>query len=678
MTDEKPKTENTATGSQVGIQANEVHNSTVYQLHQDASPEEKYRVGLAYLRDGVPSEARRLIQEAKARGYDSAEVEFHWVLAMLSKRSYRDLTPDERKQLATMPITCANLPVDDWTQSLNAVCEFLEYFSKTGSDPGHALKELEKLPADHREMIVRHLDLVLTGSLRDTFWADTRQNAERMRFADKRQKSVWAYFQPDPIPPRARGPAPSTTTLADRARAAIGTLASGPAIGYLVKTTILASRPLPIFACLLATAAAYVVAKHGVDWGYRRERLSAEERRHRSRRGSDPGLDSIFAHDVDESFDRYFVKYRPEDVKLKKWLNDTKGFRAALRDEVVELYREKLFTAGRVNWLIRYLTRDTVARWAAGTLHRYRDRYRVTAAMKARCVVSGIAFVGLSAYVVSAALRVAILPNAAATFVAVVGVWVAGAGWSHILQERRRIKEGELDHDKTMSDRQAEYDRWVRKLKSTRPNETQMEKWLTADKIMVLDETLKHYRLAWRDVLTHAFLQAPGRDYKRARDPFGPWRYSKYDIRIFLITQEGVREVSVEMDFEHAKRNGQERNNYRFDAVSSVHVATPDDLSSTLELTLMNGPSRNIRVTDPAAAADKAAPGQNDPRSLARMGRDAAGFSHTLHILEGIAAEGKKWIERDPFINDQPSGGLPTDPEPDTDPDTDTDTDTDK
>ena len=34
------------------------------------------------------------------------------------------------------------------------------------------------------------------------------------------------------------------------------------------------------------------------------------------------------------------------------------------------------------------------------------------------------------------------------------------------------------------------------------------------------------------------------------------------------------------------------------------------------------------------------------------MDLDATGFSHALHILEGIAAEGRDWIDRDPPLDE--------------------------
>lgn len=123
----------------------------------------------------------------------------------------------------------------------------------------------------------------------------------------------------------------------------------------------------------------------------------------------------------------------------------------------------------------------------------------------------------------------------------------------------------------------------------------------------------------------------------------GPWRYSKYDILLFLITKDGVREVRTELNFEHAVLNSQERRNFRFDAVSSVQVTKIGSSGHSLELTLMNGPAQNMRVTDPGAG--HFFPGET-PETLSKINLDAAGFAHALHILEGIAAEGKGWIER--------------------------------
>jgi hypothetical protein len=117
-------------------------------------------------------------------------------------------------------------------------------------------------------------------------------------------------------------------------------------------------------------------------------------------------------------------------------------------------------------------------------------------------------------------------------------------------------------------------------------------------------------------------------------------------MRLFLITHDGVREYRSEFDFEHVWIAQSERNNFRFDAVSSVGVVTTSALTYTLKLTLTNGPSNNIRIMDPTREQDTEA----DRQAFSDLNLDSAGFRPTLHILEGIAAEGKGWIERDPQL----------------------------
>lgn len=77
-------------------------------------------------------------------------------------------------------------------------------------------------------------------------------------------------------------------------------------------------------------------------------------------------------------------------------------------------------------------------------------------------------------------------------------------------------------------------------------------------------------------------------------------------------------------------------------------MAEKSTLGYTLELTLTNGPTRNIRVTDPE---DRQPDPDESPTTFSKINLDAAGFTHALHMLEGIAAEGKNWIDRDPHIN---------------------------
>ncbi len=123
----------------------------------------------------------------------------------------------------------------------------------------------------------------------------------------------------------------------------------------------------------------------------------------------------------------------------------------------------------------------------------------------------------------------------------------------------------------------------------------------------------------------------------------GSWRYSQYIIQLFLFTREGIREVSAELKFSDSTLKNEQRSNYRFDALSSVQVTQNADVGYDLELVLTNGPARKIRVKD--ADAHQLAPDEN-AREILEISLSASGLTHTFRLLEGIAADGKDWVER--------------------------------
>ncbi|GAB3288573.1 hypothetical protein [Parasphingorhabdus pacifica] len=299
-----------------------------------------------------------------------------------------------------------------------------------------------------------------------------------------------------------------------------------------------------------------------------------------------------------------------------------------------------------VNWLIRYHIRDIRTRWLTSTLLDYREQYRTALAVKVQCSLALVVLVITATIAMITAMQTVPLRTVLLTAVALASGRAATLRWFHIISERRRVAEDWQEYEQRERAQQEEHQRWKNKLDSTRPSEHEMETWLNHDKTLFLDHALQRYKLAWRDIIAHAFLQTPGNKAKRARVDRGPWRYSTYRIHLFLITYNGVREVNTELDFEHASFHGHERHDYRFDAFSSVHVTETNELKYTLELTLTNGPSRELHVK---GNPDEQQPtSEAHPRSLSRMNLDTSGFTHTLHILEGIASEGKNWIHRSP------------------------------
>lgn len=150
--------------------------------------------------------------------------------------------------------------------------------------------------------------------------------------------------------------------------------------------------------------------------------------------------------------------------------------------------------------------------------------------------------------------------------------------------------------------------------------------------------TLQGYQLKWSDIQAYASLEAHGTNSRKARVKNGPWRYARYRMLVFLLTSDGVRQLTTELDFEQASFGNWERTNYRYAAVAAVQVSVRDDEATEFHLFLVNGTDIHVAVTESGRpGADE------DPRVMADAAEDATGLRHTLFVLEGVAAEGRNW-----------------------------------
>lgn len=631
-------------GSVVGIQAESVHNSDIYVTAPGDPPEKIYQVGVNYLDNGVPLPAREKITEAIARDHDGAHVRFHWALSVLSKRSYAELTLDERDQLRRLPDHVATYPDDEWSHAVTALCELLDQLGSPDQDPTPTLKKLSDLPAQQRDKIVRHCDLVLTGGLKDGLWAEMRRAAEDGRFAGDRTNRAWAYFQPEPARPRVRSPAPSTAGSDDVLWALLGIGLLAAALGGVARAVLQVATPTAVLGYLVMVACGVTAAVAGSRWRYRQRRLTTKERECASRFRSHAAPAGGFANRVDHAFQYYAHKYAPEGVDRSVWLAYTEGLRASLRDEVVEQYRESRIQVGRVTWLIRYMIRGLRQQWYGQRLFEHRERYRTPTSTKAWCVSALVVGALALCAVITTAVHAAPLLAAASVLAAAAGARLAVRRSWRVLYEHWRIADENREQDRRSEARQAEYIRWSNKLAATRPTDAEMENWLWCDRIVLIDDALQHYQLAWREITAHTILQTPTTSCERARVHGGPWRYSKYELRLFLITTEGVRELATTLAVKKGAFDGNERGHFRFDAFSSLRVIEAGAFNYTLQLTLTNGPTRTINVTEPERNIEEAA--VTDEQGLSKMSLESTGFSHALHVLEGISAEGKAWIRR--------------------------------
>ncbi|MFF4492817.1 hypothetical protein [Streptomyces sp. NPDC001546] len=631
--------------STVGIQAETVHDCDVYIVHPDATPQEKYRVGVRLLEDGSPSRAREMIRDAIAHEYDSAEVRFHWVLAMLSARTYHDLSTEEVRQLHHASGRVETYAEDTWKEALRVTFDLLAVLSTASGETGPVLKQLHDLPSHQHAAILRHLDLMLTGGLKDDLWAESRGRASAERLGNDRTRRVWAYFEPDPIGARAMPPRPSTAATAQAAlpvRVALFAVSSV----ILWALALIAAPAQAAVELLVALGAGLTAARCGLRWGRKPRPALAAGAGIPQQRDASPGEDG-FTSSVRHSFDHYFSVRTPYGFTPDAWLAHTAAIRSGLAAQIAVLYRESRVRVERVTWLIRYLAEDVRNRHNNGTLFDLDHQGRVPTRTKA-LTVGSLAVLGTAALAtLGTAASGAAQPRPLWAFLALLGVAWSGQAtaflWLEVQREAHRVARETQQYHEQMTARQAAYQSWKNFLEGTRPSEQEMETWLTCDKTLFIDEALRHHQLTWRDLITHTILVAPAPPCKRARVRGGPWRYSRYVFRLFLFTRDGIREVSSECDFSDATRKNEQRSNYRFDALSSVQVTQNADIGYDLELILTNGPARKIRVRD--ADAHQLAPDEN-AQEISEINLSAAGSAHAFRLLEGVAADGKSWIER--------------------------------
>ncbi|MFG3410433.1 hypothetical protein [Streptomyces sp. NPDC048142] len=634
--------------STIGIQAETVHNSNVYFVHPDASPQEKYRVGVRLLEDGIPSRAREMITDAIAHGYHNAEVRFHWVLAMLSARTHHDLSTEEVQRLHHASGLVRAYVEDVWKEALRVTFDLLAALGTAGGATGPVLKQLQDLPSRQHDAILRHLDLMLTGGLKDELWAETLERAAAERFGNDRAQRVWAYFEPDPIGARAVRPRLSTAAAA-AAQAALPLRVAVFVVSSVVLGALawIAHPAQAVLESLVALGAGHTAARCGVQWWGRGSRPAETAGADASEPHSPAPAEGGFTKGVHHKFDHYFRVRTPHGFTPDAWLAHTTEIRSSLAAEVADLYRESRIGVERVTWLIRYLAEETRNRHNSGTLFDRHPQDRTLTRTKV-LTVTALAVLGAAALSgFGTAVSGAAQPRPLWAFLALLGAaWSGHAAaqlWLKARRERHRLAREALEYQKELAARQDAHQRWKALLDSARPSEREMETWLTCDKTTFVDEALRHHRLTWRDLITHTILVTPARHYRRARVQGGPWRTSHYVIRLFLFTRDGIREVSSELTFSDSTRKNEQRSNYRFDALSSVQVTENADVGYDLELVLTNGPARRIRVKD--ADAHQLAPDES-AREISEISLNSAGFTHTFRLLEGIAADGKDWVER--------------------------------
>ncbi|MFD0499373.1 hypothetical protein [Streptomyces rhizosphaericus] len=277
MTEGFPSTHNEAHDSFVAVQASVVRDSTINIVPPDASPQKKYEVGVRCLEEGLPGRARELIWDAITHNHDGPQIRFHWALAMLSKRAHHDLSAEERRQLdRTRDVMQGYAEDKDWKPGLQVVFDLLALPGKADSETAAVLKRLRDLAPPQRDLIVHHLDLVLTSRTKATLWAEICELAKAGQFRGDRSRRVRYYFEPDPIGARTRPPEESTA-FRHRPRLAAWTGLFVVTAGFLGISAVIAEPLTAIVELLIALGTGFLAARFGQRWWHNKHRLQAKE-----------------------------------------------------------------------------------------------------------------------------------------------------------------------------------------------------------------------------------------------------------------------------------------------------------------------------------------------------------------------------------------------------------------
>ncbi|MFG1608041.1 hypothetical protein [Actinoplanes sp. NPDC049265] len=541
------------------------------------------------------------------------------------------------------------------------------------------MSEFDRLPRPRREEIRRHLDMILAGGIQDQIDAEYASELEANRTGNRRRERAWKFFWADPATPVRREPKKVALNELTWFLLVLGVALCAAAFVLLVPVVAEAGTPPVVTALLLCSGGGFLAVRCRWETLRQRERYRRVAARQKpiSSDSGNPGGDGrsranilVIRALVDAAFEAYRPRKKPDG---EHWDRSVKRIKNAVQREIVDLYgrRKRL---DRIVWLIMWHAKVTFDRWSSGSLPDDRTEPRA-AGRTVLLTVLGLVAGGGGFCVVVAEIFVVDWP---VTILAVpllclgASLTYRGATMFYLEVGRRREELGQADSD--YARQYAAYEEHRREL-ADRPDDSEMARWLDYDKAHVRQLAMRRYRLTSRDVLAHTILTEARPPCARARVVSGPPRYSRYIIRVFLLTEGGVRQFAVESDFLTGMIGNEERTAFHYGAFASARVkefgmrlgggrsaaktATPRPtdspghrpvgdalvLSRTFELALVNDQLIKVRAENfDEGLIDRV---REDPRNLLELALDVAGINGALQILESVAAEGKDWIERE-------------------------------
>jgi hypothetical protein len=593
----------------------------------------------------------------------SAEISYFRALATLSGRSLDQLSAEDFEQLREA-FAIDIMGWSGWRAALGVVEEVLACQvaqAEPGARPAPSrfaatFVALDRLPADRRKEINRHLATIVSGAVRDGLDARRAAEIRAQRLGNGRGWRAPLFFEPEPEPPRLRRARPPQIEPAAWVRAVGGAFLAIIGLALVLAASAPSGVLWPLIVLVLAGSGAGGVAILLPRLRYEHERLATADQH--APAAMQPMVSPDFGAEIDALLDRRFGALDKEG-----------RYRKRLRSDILRRYSDlatERSGAERLDWLIRWHAHRVSLDPAGGTL--LGSSGPVALPLRERLGLFA-AFVGLILGVVTGWL--AALHGDIVVGLAVLPIWGSAATLLNrstvIYVERRRWAEEEAANANLHEAEGAAYEAALARL-DPRPTDGEMATWLDYDKDYIRTEAMKLYGLSNTDVIAQVVLAEPAPSCHRARDLGGPTRYSAYVIQLFLMTGNGVRQFAVHLDFASGAENKPRRIAFRYDAVASLQVdessvrphgrrqiASPEGggpsdrlprpiLHGAVQLSLVNNQQIVIKVD-----FDSLVPYEHreDPEVLQRLALQSSGVINALRTLESIAAEGRGWIGRE-------------------------------
>src|SRR5258708_6974641 len=104
-------------------------------------------------------------------------------------------------------------------------------------------------------------------------------------------------------------------------------------------------------------------------------------------------------------------------------------------------------------------------------------------------------------------------------------------------------------------------------------------------------------------VIAHGFLEVPLPGARRSQVEGGLPRYQKYQIQMFLLTEDGFRLVRANLNFLTGSLVVRSRTSRNYDSITAVHVEPNRSGGQIFEVRLAHDHPIKVRVRDPSTSA---------------------------------------------------------------------------